>query len=144
LHAARDQITHTGQAIVVEGYTDVLAAHQAGYRNVVGTGGTAFTPQQMDLLTGMAGEVVLCFDGDSAGQLAVEHNVDWLLTADTKVRVAQLPITSDPAQLLLGGHSDAYEWSISEAVPITAHLIDRIVERHNLDEVEGPVRVLLA
>lgn len=143
LHAARDEIGHTGTAVVVEGYTDVLAAHQVGIRNVVGTGGTALTSDHLDTLGEHADQIVLAFDGDQAGQLAVEHNLDAVRNL-ADVRVARLPAGQDPADLLLARQWDVFGAAVAQAQPLTTHLIDRIVDRHNLDEVEGPVRVLLA
>lgn len=143
LHAAQAEITRTCMAVVVEGYTDVLAAHQAGISNVVGTGGTALTPEHVDTLGQHAARIVLAFDGDLAGQLAVEHNLDPARSA-SDVRVARLPAGRDPADLLLSGQAAVFEAAVAEAEPLTNHLIDRIVERNNLDEVEGPIRVLLA
>jgi DNA primase catalytic core len=144
LHAARDHIDAAGLAVVVEGYTDALAAHQAGYRNVVATGGTAFTQQQLDSLGDTAREVVLCFDGDAAGQLAAEHNLEWARSTPAKMRVAQLPASQDPSDLLLGGAGERFEQAVANAAPLTTYLLDRIIDRANLDEVEGPIRVLLA
>lgn len=143
LHAARDEIAHTGAAVVVEGYTDVLAAHQAGIGNVVGTGGTALTREHIATLGEHADQIVLAFDGDLAGQLAVEHNLDTVRSV-ADVRVARLPAGRDPADLLLTGQGNVFQSAVAEAQPLTTHLIDRIVDRHNLDEVEGPIRVLLA
>lgn len=128
---------------MVEGYTDVLAAHQFGIGNVVGTGGTALTPDHLATLGDQTDQIVLAFDGDQAGQLAVEHNLD-AVRGRADVRVARLPAGQDPADLLLARQWDTFQTSVAEAQPLTTYLIDRIVDRHNLNEVEGPVRVLLA
>ena len=68
---AKDSIAKSGRAVVVEGYTDVLALHQAGIAEVVGVMGTAITSEQVAELSGMVEDVVLALDADAAGQEAM-------------------------------------------------------------------------
>ncbi len=144
LHHARPGIAEAGEAIVVEGYTDVLAAHQMGFDNVVATCGTALTREHLELLSRSTASVVLAFDGDSAGLNAVERTADLLGTTDIDVRVAQLPAGQDPADLLATGNSGLFEPVVAEAVPLTWHLIDGIIQRHNLEEPEGAFRAVVS
>lgn len=144
LHQAEPSIAQTGEAIIVEGYTDTLAAHQMGFTNVVATGGTALTKEHLDLLSRSASSVVLAFDGDAAGLRAVERTAMLKVSADIDIRVATLPTDHDPADLLPSPNSRLFEAVIDKAVPLTWHLIDRIVQRHNLEEPEAAFRAVVS
>lgn len=142
VHRAMESVRSEGEAIVVEGYTDVIAAHTAGFPNVVGTAGTALTEHHLDTLTKEAESVVLAFDGDSAGLKAVERNSGMLLDSDTSIRVAALPFGEDPASMLTRGEGPRFAGLIASAQPLVLYLVDRIVDGINLDEVEGPIRAV--
>ncbi len=144
-HLARQPITDKGRAVVVEGYTDAIAAHQVGISNVVATGGTALTPEHLQTLRRVTGDVTLAFDGDSAGLLAVERIVGVDAAAHSlRVRVARLPDRRDPADLIAAGDSGLLRDALGQASPLPHHLIDRIIQRHNLDEPEDFARALRA
>ena len=144
LHHARPGIAEASEALVVEGYTDVLAAHQMGFVNVVATCGTALTREHLELLSRSTARVVLAFDGDSAGLNAVERTADLLGTTEVDLRVATLPAGRDPADLLTKGNTQLFEPAIAKAVPLTWHLIDGIIQRHNLEEPEGAFRAVVS
>ncbi|HEV8403622.1 MAG TPA: DNA primase, partial [Candidatus Limnocylindrales bacterium] len=109
---AKGAIRKSGQAVIVEGYTDALMAHQAGFDNVVASLGTALTPGQVALLTRYASRIVLAYDVDAAGEKAGTLGVTALagligqLQADTSgvkledVRVARLPDGKDPDEVV--------------------------------------------
>lgn len=143
LHRAQDPILEQAEAVVVEGYTDVIAAHQAGFENVVGTSGTALTEHHVDTLMNVAESVILAFDGDSAGVGAVESNSRKLLDADADIRVAALPPGEDPASILASGGRSRFADLIGNAQPVALYVVDRVVDGINLDEVEGPMRAVL-
>ena len=100
LHLSKQQIIAQRTAVVVEGYTDVIACHQAGLKNVVATLGTALTEQHARQLRRYADKVVLIFDPDEAGQQAADRAVEAFLSGDLDVAVAVLPQMLDPAALL--------------------------------------------
>jgi len=103
LPLARDAIRREGVAVVVEGYTDVIACHQAGVEHVVGTLGTAFTAEHARRLRGLCNRVVLLFDGDAAGQIAADRAFEVVVTAGVDVAVATLASATDakdPDELL--------------------------------------------
>lgn len=144
LNQAGPGIAEAGEAIVVEGYTDALIAHQLGFTNVVATGGTALTKEHMELLSRSASFVVLAFDGDAAGLKAVERAASLLDSADVDIRVATLPTDRDPADLLSSRSSRLFEAVIAEAVPLMWHLIDGVIQRHNLEEPEAAFRAVVS
>lgn len=100
LHLAKQPIIRSHTAVIVEGYTDVIACHQAGEANVVATLGTAFTREHVGKLRHLAERVVLVFDGDEAGQRAAESAVRVFLSETLDVQVAILPGGQDPADLM--------------------------------------------
>ncbi|MEQ9454298.1 MAG: DNA primase [Phycisphaeraceae bacterium] len=100
LHQAKRAIIASKAAVIVEGYTDVIAAHQAGRENVVATLGTALTPEHVKALRRFAERIVLVFDGDEAGQRAADRAVEAFLTEEVDTAVAILPGGQDPADLL--------------------------------------------
>lgn len=100
LHLAKKAIIDSRVAVVVEGYTDVIACHQAGVRNVVATLGTALTPQHVAELRRYCEKVVLIYDADEAGIKASDRAVEVFLTESMDVAIAVLPDELDPADLL--------------------------------------------
>ncbi len=100
LHLAKKPIIDSKTAVIVEGYTDVIACHQGGARNVVATLGTALTGEHVTELRRYAEKVVLIFDADEAGQKAADRAVEMFLTGDMDVYIAILPDGLDPADLM--------------------------------------------
>ncbi len=97
---ARSAIMQEKKVIVVEGYTDVIACHQAGIVNVVATLGTALTSDHADKLARICNEVILVFDGDNAGQLAADRAVEVFFQKNIDVQICVLPDGKDPADLV--------------------------------------------
>ena len=100
LNLAKKPIIDSKTAVIVEGYTDVIACHQYGARNVVATLGTALTAEHVRELRRYAEKVVLIFDGDEAGQKAADRAVELFLTGDLDVYIAILPDGLDPADFM--------------------------------------------
>ncbi len=103
LALAREAARKSGEVIVAEGYTDVIALHQAGFAGAVAPLGTALTENQIELLWKLAPEPILCFDGDSAGQRAAARAAERtlpLLKPGHSLRFALLPAGEDPDSLL--------------------------------------------
>ncbi|MDE0171396.1 MAG: relaxase domain-containing protein [bacterium] len=100
IHEAANGIRTSGTAGVVEGYTDAIAAHQAGLTNVVALGGTAFTDSHLDrILTAGANHLTPAFDADPAGQAAQQRVIDQAHQAAIPVTAVTLPTGEDPASL---------------------------------------------
>lgn len=100
LDLAKKAIIDSKTAVIVEGYTDVIACHQHERRNVVAALGTAFTPEHATKLRRFCEKVVLVFDGDAAGHKAADRAVEVLLTGEVDVAVVILPEGIDPDELL--------------------------------------------
>ena len=102
LDRARTTIAREGRAVVVEGYTDVLALHQAGIKTAVASMGTALTERQVRELKRLTGRLYLCFDADAAGQAATLRGMELATGSGLDVRVVELPPGKDPADAVEG------------------------------------------
>jgi DNA primase len=116
---ARGAIAKAGRAIVVEGYTDVLALHQAGVIEAVGVMGTAITEQQVQMLSGQVGEVVLALDADRAGQEAMLRAQRKAAGRRMRIRVASMPEGEDPAEMMSGdGAAERFRELVDSALEL--------------------------
>lgn len=118
LHNARKSIGETGEAVIVEGYTDVLMAHQCGVCNVVATLGTALTREHVRVLRRYARQATVVFDADDAGQKASDRSLEVFVEESMPVRVAELPAGEDPCDTLLRGGADAFVESLGKALDL--------------------------
>ncbi|MEM9737612.1 MAG: DNA primase [Bacteroidota bacterium] len=100
LFQAKKSIRQQDQGYLVEGYTDVLAFHRAGIENVVASGGTSLTQEQIQLFKRYSQHIVLVFDGDQAGTRAALRSINLFLTAGMEVKVVVLPPGEDPDSLI--------------------------------------------
>ena len=147
---AKGAIRKSGQAVIVEGYTDALMAHQAGFENVVASLGTALTPGQVALLTRYTSRIALAYDVDPAGEKAGTLGVTSLagligqLQGDTSgvkledVRVARLPDGKDPDEVVREAPAD-WEAAIAKAKPLVEYLIDHHAGRFDLKTSSGRI-----
>ena len=108
LDLARQKIVETRTVAVVEGYTDVVMAHQFGASNVVSPLGTALTEQHVDILKRFADRIVLLFDADTAGDNAVNRAVELFLTKPIEIAIASMPEGVDPDEYLLEHGADGF------------------------------------
>jgi len=115
LDTARDAITKSRRAIVVEGYTDCLAARQAGIDDVVAVLGTALGERHAKLLRRYADRIVLVLDGDDAGRRRANEVLEVLLAEPIDVRIARLPAGVDPCEFILERGRDAFESLVDSA-----------------------------
>lgn len=106
---ARQKMVETRTAVVVEGYTDVIVAHQFGVSNVVSPLGTALTEQHVGVLRRFADRIVLLFDADTAGDAAVDRAVGLFLTQPVEVLIASMPQGVDPDEYLLAHGAEAFQ-----------------------------------
>ena len=101
LNLARQQIIRTRTAIVVEGYMDVIACHQAGVTNVIATLGTALTPDHARILKNYAQTIVLVFDSDDAGRRAADRALEVFVRGSLDVKLAAVPDGKDPCDFCM-------------------------------------------
>ncbi len=126
LHLAKRAIVDSRTAIVVEGYTDVIACHAAGITNVVATLGTSLTRDHARILQRLCDTVVLLFDGDEAGQRAADRALEVFFSATIDVRICTLPDALDPDDLLRQpGGAERFSAAVDESPDALAHLVSR-------------------
>jgi DNA primase len=140
---ARGAGREAGWVAVVEGYTDVIAAHQLGVRNVVGTLGTALGEDHLRSLRRLSDRVVLVFDGDEAGRSAADRALEFFLASELDLRVLTLPPDLDPCEYLFQEGSDAFRALAVQAADPLAYLLGRAGARFDLESEEGTRRAAL-
>lgn len=172
LDLAKEAIRDEDRIVVVEGYMDVIAAHQFGHRNVVATMGTAVTESQIELVKRMTKRIVLALDADAAGQMAALRTIESIHTGldqteefvpdprtafriarriDTEITVAEMPVGKDPDELIRTS-PEIWDEVIESARPYAEFLIAKVTEgvditdpaakRHSIDRL-APVLQLV-
>ena len=133
---ARPQIVRDGQALVCEGYTDVMALHRAGLENAVATCGTAMGQDHVELLERYAERIVLAFDSDEAGAQAAERAWELSRDRELEVRVLVMPPGQDPADVVAEGGAEAMQAMTGQAEPVIRFMLRRAAGGHD-DSPEG-------
>lgn len=131
LDLAREGAFRGAAVVVVEGYMDVIALHQAGFAGAVAPLGTALTAEQMQALWQIGAEPVLCFDGDAAGARAAARAAELalpLLAPEHSLRLATLTGGEDPDTLVRKGGAAAFQAVLDAARPLSAALYDLLAE----------------
>ena len=135
---ARQKIVETRTVAVVEGYTDVMMAHQFGCANVVSVLGTALTADHVSILKRYADKIVLVFDPDEAGDVAVNRALELFLSAEVEVAVATIPNDRDPDEYLLAEGAAAWDRLISAATDALAFKWKQLAKRYaGSDDITG-------
>lgn len=142
LGPAREAIQEAGEALVVEGYMDALAAHQFGFNNTVASLGTALTGDQVALLRRFAPKVVLVYDADRAGETATERGLRLCEEAELPARVAVLPKGQDPDAYLRTRGPEAFGRLVAGAFPMFEYRVESASRRHDPGTREGKVALI--
>ncbi|MHB8532777.1 MAG: DNA primase [Solirubrobacteraceae bacterium] len=141
-HLARAHAAKAGVVILCEGYTDVIALHQAGMRNAVGVMGTALTSQQVGELARMAQTVLLALDADTAGQEAMLRAATLAAKAKLELRVVPLPDGTDPAELVQREGAQAMAAAVERSVPFVRFRVERVLASGDDGSAEGRDRMI--
>ncbi|MDH6705463.1 DNA primase [Kitasatospora sp. MAA19] len=141
---AKKEIAKSGRAVVVEGYTDVMACHLAGVTSAVATCGTAFAEDHIKIIRRLLmdtsqyrGETVFTFDGDAAGQKAALRAFEDDQKFAAKTSIAVSPGGMDPCELRLAQGDEAVKQLIDNPVPLFEFALTSAVARHRVDTPEG-------
>ena len=140
LNLARAAITSANSVVIVEGYTDVLALHQAGIDNVVACLGTALTQDHLDLLSRYAEEIILAYDADTAGMNAAARNIPMLEACAAEVRIVLLPPGLDPDECVKQDGPEGFLRLLEKRTTPVEYLIDLEFARHLEEGPEGITR----
>jgi DNA primase len=137
LDRARAAMARANRAVVVEGYTDVIALHQAGVEGAVAVMGTAITPDQVKALSGIVTEVVLALDADEAGQAAMVRVQGVAGERKMRLRVAAMPKGVDPAEMMLEEKgAERFRTLMDNSGELTDFQVGLVLER---TDVSSPV-----
>ncbi|MCR4427483.1 MAG: DNA primase [Firmicutes bacterium] len=139
INLAAESIRSRGVACVVEGYMDVVSAHQAGETNVVASLGTALTREQGRLISRFTNRVTLCYDADSAGSAATARGIETMASTGLEVQVAVLPEGHDPDSLVRQKGPDALRAVLEAAVPHVRFQVESVLNQNKTGTVEGRV-----
>lgn len=120
------------RVLVMEGYTDVIAAHENGFDNAVAPCGTSITVEQLRLLKRFSDGITLVLDGDAAGRKAAERASGLGLEYGFDIRVVLLPQGADPFDMLFGGKTDEFAALINGAQDSFDFVLDTIAGRHDI------------
>ena len=137
LDLAKRSIMQHRRVYLVEGQADVIAMHQAGFTSTVASSGTALTPEQCRSLKRYADLVVLVFDADSAGQMAMTRGIELVLAAGQDVRCVVLPEGEDPDSVIQGQGTEAMQTLLDSAVPWMEYQTERF---RSMGAIDDPVQ----
>src|SRR5205823_2427757 len=137
LDAAKAAAGKAGYLAVVEGYTDVLMAHQVGIPQVVAPMGTALTARHIHKLRTFAPRVVLVFDADAGGQTGVDRALELFASQEVDLAIATLPDGMDPCDLLVARGADPFRQALETAADALEFKLQRVTAGGAADGVEG-------
>jgi DNA primase len=136
LHLAKDAIRKQDQAVIVEGYMDVILPYQYGFTNIVASMGTAIGESHAQIIRKITRNLVLALDADDAGEEATLRSVSLENSFGAEMRVAILPAGKDPDEIIV---EDAGKWRelISSATPIIDYFFERVLVGLDLKSAQG-------
>lgn len=134
--------TKSGQFLLMEGYMDVISLHQSGFDNAVASLGTAFTPQQAELLKRYADKAVLCYDADEAGQKAADRAGEILRDANIKTRVLTITDGKDPDEYINTKGKEMFGLLVDNAESFIEYKIGKIEKQYNLEDTVEKIEFL--
>lgn len=140
LNFAKESIRKANSAIIVEGYTDVILLHQAGFENVVATSGTAFTQDQVRLLKRYCEQVFILFDPDTAGIQATLRGLELLMEHEMSIKVVSLPSNVDPADFLTQFGIQEFSKSLQDAQDLLDYCFNQYIA--NVNTTSGKIKAI--
>ena len=142
LDIARAEAARSGRIVVVEGYTDVLALHQAGIREAVAIMGTALTQEQLAEVGRAASTLILALDADRSGQEAMLRASRLADERGLELRVVEMPEGTDPAELVTSAGPEEFGKRMERAIPMIEFQVRRVLADADLDTPAGRDKAL--
>lgn len=142
LFLAKEAIRRKQQAVITEGYLDVIQAHQGGFDNTVASLGTALTKEQAKMIKRYAEEVILAYDADAAGQHATIRGMEILQEAGLKVKVLSLPPGDDPDSFIKARGALEFKKQLDAALNLTDFKIGLAIKDYNLSTPDGKIQAV--
>ncbi len=142
LNLAKQQKQQTAlpNVVMVEGYMDVIAMYQAGFKRTVASMGTSLTENQAKLLSRLTDTVYICYDGDAAGQKATVRGLDILDNAGLEVKVMSVPENLDPDEYIKKYGGDAFEKLVDAALPLPDYKLQLLEKAFPIDSTDTAKR----
>ncbi|HXV19174.1 MAG TPA: DNA primase [Candidatus Omnitrophota bacterium] len=141
LFQGRKAIREADAVMVVEGYMDLVACHQAGFENVVASCGTALTPDQARLIKRHTRNVIMLYDADKAGESATLRGLETFLEEEIEVKIVRLPAGHDPDSFIKEFGADKFRASLAAAKDLFRYRLDLLKDQHNSEMLEGRVKI---
>lgn len=141
MEKARHEIARAGCVIIVEGYFDAIALHQAGVKNVVATLGTALTPFHLQMIRRFAREVILIFDPDQAGINATLRTIDLFLVSGMTARVVSLPSGQDPDNFVRNHGTEGFLTAVRQAKKPMDYALEQFMAQTGVSGIDQKLRV---
>ena len=135
-HNAKERLKKNDSIIVMEGFMDVIRASTVGINNCIATMGTALTKQNATLLKKTANEIILCFDGDKAGEGATVKAIDIFKEIDVSPKVVRLEEDLDPDEYILKYGYDKFKNKIDNPISSFDFLMEQHKEQKNLNDID--------
>lgn len=132
LNFAKESVAKSGRLAIVEGYTDVIMAHQSGFEWVAATLGTALTEYHIRLIRRFVNKVVLVYDRDQAGEIASNRTLDLFLAEEIDLLIAQLPEGLDPYDCLVQKGVETFRKSLGAAQDLFSYRLETVKAKYNL------------
>ncbi len=142
INLTRHFIREKKEAIVVEGYFDVISLYQAGVKNVVAPLGTTLTEEHVLLLKRFADSVIITFDSDTAGENATRRSISLLLKTNIKIKVTALPPGVDPDEFIKNYGTEKFQQLINNSFSFIKFIISEAFKKYNPQKSEGKSAIL--
>ena len=138
---SKDFIRDADSAVIVEGYLDFMIPYQEGLKNIVASQGTALTLEQIKLLKRYTHNVVMIYDGDTAGEIATLRSLDLLIDEGINVKVVPLPKGTDPDALVRNEGINTLKAKVQKAASFFDYKLDILKSRHDIKDAHGKTKI---
>lgn len=135
-HIAKEHLKKNDTIIIMEGQMDVIRASTIGVNNCIATMGTALTKDHRNIIKNMADNVILCFDGDKAGEKATLSAIELLEDTKQNIKIVRLPNNMDPDEYILKEGKDSFLYQIKSAQNLVDYKIELLKENHDLTNIK--------
>lgn len=135
-HIAKEQLKKNDTVIIMEGQMDVIRASTIGVNNCIATMGTALTKDHKNIIRNMTNNVVLCFDGDAAGEKATVSAIELLEDSGVNIKIVRLPDNMDPDEYILKNGKDSFLAQINSGINLIDYKMELLKKNKNFGNIK--------
>ena len=135
-HIAKEHLQKNDTVIIVEGFMDVIRASTVGINNVIATMGTAITKDHKNIIKNMTKNVILCFDGDAAGEKATISAMEMLEDTQLNIKIVRLPNDMDPDEYILKEGKDSFINQLDSAISLIDYKMELLKKNRDFSDVK--------